>query len=69
MTDWLCPICSMRTFPYGQGCPLWEKDQCPDAAHAHLTGQWYNKNRELKEAETIGIGAIADERTDQQKRD
>lgn len=60
-TQWLCPICGLCEFKYGEGCPQWAKDQCENAQYAHSTGRWFNREREVKESKGLGISEISGE--------
>lgn len=58
--DWLCPICALKRFKYGEDCPTW-KTTCENRDKAHATGEWYLREQGQVEAKAVGIAAISDE--------
>lgn len=66
---WLCVICSLERHAFGQPCPTWQTT-CENRERAHITGRWYlGQPLDSSQQLAIGIAAISDEDTKNDKHD
>ncbi len=60
--SWSCPLCGLRTFPYGTTCPSFKDGTCENMDKLHITGTHYLTDQpQTAKVTSIGIAQISDE--------